>query len=160
MKSAVFRLGRGRCCLLLMMEQAPAVGWILLAVCIALLVAGFLFSPWAGVAALGVVAFLTVSVFNLVMMACGLNSVTGLNMAPHSLGVEDETVVAEFEDGGRVEVDLADLRPYRIYPGGVVVPVEGSRKGWLWVPPAAFGSPEDFQAFMAGLYKRYNPICE
>lgn len=148
----MFRLGRAKCYLLMLMEQAPAVGWVLLVLIAGLTTAGFLISPWVGVAALGLDAFIAVMGLNFVIMAFGFNSITGVNMAMHTLSLRGGKVEVEFEDGKTVEIDTADLRPYKIYPGGVLVPVGGARAGWLWVPPKAFPTDGEFRSFISGLY--------
>lgn len=136
----------------MLVEQAPWLGWTLVVVTVALAVAGFIYSPWIGFAALALNAFLVVTALSFVIMACGFNSITGVNMATHCLSTDSGVVRAEFEDGKTVEVDKKNIKPYKIYPGGVLVPVDGARPGWLWIPPGAFETPEDFQEFLKSLY--------
>ena len=157
MRSGLFRIGRARCYLLMLVEQAPWLAWTLLAVCLGLAATGFILSPWIGIAAIGFCAFLTVTALSFVIMAYGFHSVTGLNMAMHSLENTPGRLMVEFEDGKQVGIEKSDLRPYKIYPGGVLVPVAGARSGWIWIMPKAFETPEDFAGFMREIYKTPHP---
>lgn len=155
MRSGVFSLGRWRCYMMMLVEQARWLLWTLLIVSLALIVAGFVLSPWAGIAAVAIDAFLVVMAVSFVIMAYGFNSITGVNMPPHALQLEGDSIKVEFEDGKSVEVSRKDIRPYKIYPGGALVPVDGARAGWLWVPPAAFDTPEGFTGFMKKIYESH-----
>ena len=137
----------------MLVHDAAWLGWSLLVVGLGLVVAGFIFSPWLGIAALGVAAFMAVMAMSFVIMAYGFNSITGINMSTHSLALCRGGVAVEFEDGKVVSLNASDVRPYHIYPGGVLMPVAGSRPGWLWVPPKAFESDEDFKEFLKCVYR-------
>lgn len=139
----------------MLIEQAPWLGWALLGVTVVLAVVGFIFSPWMGIAALGVDAFLVVMAMSFVIMAYGFNSVTGVNMPLHTLSLENNKIRVEFEDGKTVDIAKENARPYKIYPGGVLVPVEGQKKGWLWIPPKAFLTPEEFMVFVKEIYESH-----
>lgn len=152
MRSEPFTLGRWRCYTMMVMEQAQWLVWTLAILMLGLAVAGFIFSPWAGIAALGVDAFLLVMALSFVIMAFGFNSVTVLNIPRHTVTIDVECLVIEIEDGATEKIPKEDIRPYKIYPGGVIVPVEGLRSGWLWLPPAAFASPDDYQVFLKQMY--------
>ena len=152
-KSDQFRISRWRCYLLMLIHDAAWLGWSLLVVVAALIILGFVFSPWIGLAAIGVSAFLVVMALSFVIMAYGFNSITGVNMAKHSLRSEPGSIVIEFEDGHRMEVAKSDIRPYNIYPGGVTAPVDGARPGWLWIPPKAFENDEEFKDFLKSIYR-------
>ena len=137
----------------MLMHQAPWLGWALLLVTVGLAVAGFLFSPWLGVAAIGVDAFLVVMAMSFVIFAYGFNSVTGVNMTQHSLRATTAGLLVEFEEGDPLTIRKEEIAPYHIYPGGVIVPVGGNRAGWIWVPPRAFESDEDFKDFLKSIYR-------
>ena len=170
MKTQPFKMGRFRCYWLMLLHQAPAVGWIMLAAIAALTTAGFIVSPWAGLATIGFDIFIVVMGMSFVIMAYGFHSITGVNLSEHTLAIEGDKIKVEFnetsaetgEDSERdtapasrpVEILLKDLRPYSVYPGGVLIPVEGPRKGFLWLPLRAFASDTDFQTFLKSLYSR------
>lgn len=162
-----FRMRRWHCYFLMLLSQAPAVGWIMLALVAGLTTAGFLFSPWIGIAAFGFDIFIVMMGMSFVIMVYGFNSVTGLNMASHSLHIEGESVIVSFEaDENRepvegkpsqppaktIEIKKKDLLPYHIYSGGVLIPVEGPRRGFLWLPTRAFPSDTAFSEFLKALY--------
>lgn len=152
-ESATFSMGRFHCYSLMVMEQAPWAAWSLLVAVVLLVAGGFLISPWAGVAAFGVAAFLAVMVMSFVIMAYGVYSITGVNMAPHSLAVDGHRILVRFDEGDDVEVMCEHAAPYKIYPGGVLVPVEGARAGWLWVPSRAFDHPDALRDFLKLIYR-------
>lgn len=133
-------------------EQAPWLGLAVAIVAIGCMVWGFVCSPWYGIAALGFAAFLVVMAMSFIIIAYGFYSITGVNMARHSLVLSEKNLVVEFEDGAPVEIPLEDIRPYKIYPGGVLMPVAGKRPGWLWIPPHAFGENGMFQDFLHAVY--------
>lgn len=147
---------RWRCYLMMMMHDASWLGWVLLVVVIALTTAGFLFSPWIGAAAIGFDAFIVVMAMSFVIMTYGFNSITGVNMSPHAFYMRNGTLIIEFEEGREMEIPRQDIRPYHIYPGGVLVPVEGKRPGWLWIPPKAFENDNEFQIFLKRVYRDEN----
>ena len=148
----MYRLARWRCYLLMLMHEAGWLGWTLLLTLAALITAGFIWSPWTGVAAIGVGAFIAVMVMSFMIMVYGFNSITGVNMSMHSLKSEKNRVIIGFENGKELEVVKEDIRPYHIYPGGVIAPVEGKRRGWLWIPPKAFETDEEFKHFLKSIY--------
>ena len=152
MRSANFRMSRARCYILMLLHQAPIATLLLCLLMASLTVAGFLFSPYIGVATIGVDAFLIVMLLTFVIAVYGFHSVTGCNMADHSLEQTDENVKVIFEDGKEIEISKKEILPYKIYPGGVLVPVKGERAGWLWVPPKAFDTPDEFSLFLKSLY--------
>lgn len=152
MSSGMFRIGRWKCYLLMLAHQAAPLMWILISLCVALSVAGFIISPWIGLASLGFDAFILMSGISFVVFAYGFNSVTGLNMTPHSLEAEEDGLLVRFEEGEPVKIARDELRPYTVYPGGVVMPVGGSKAGWVWVPPKAFESDSDFKTFLSKIY--------
>ena len=149
-------MGRWQCYLLMAMEQAPALLWGAVGVAVAMATVGFVFSPVLGVAALAVGLFLLVMVLSFVMIAYGFNSITGVNVSGHTLAIADGGVEAEMEDGRKVSIRRDSIRPYKIYPGGVLVPVKGNidgkGEGWLWVPPKAFDTAAEFQGFLKAMY--------
>lgn len=151
--SNMFRMARFKCYFLMLVHQAPWAGWVMLAIVAGLTVTGFILSPWLGIAALGFDAFIIVMVMSFVIFAYGFSSITGVNMMSHCLKVSDGSLSIEFEEGNQVTVPLADIEPYLIYPGGVIIPVKGPREGWLWLPPKAFDEPSDFQNFLKCLYE-------
>lgn len=153
MRSAQFRMSRSRCYLTMMAFQAPWVGWSLLVLVVVLVAGGFILSPWLGLAAIGVSAFMCVMGLSFVIMSYGFYSVTGCNMSLHSLSLHDKKLIVELEDGKKIEISLKELDHYSIYPGGVVVPVGGARAGWIWIPPRAFETPEEFKQFVKTLYE-------
>ena len=146
-------MNRWHCYLMMLVHDGGWLRWALPAVIVCLIGAGFIHSVWAGIVAVCFSLLLGVMVMSFVIMVYGFNSVTGLNMTPHSLVAGEGTVRADFEEGRPVEVSLADVRPYTVYPGGALVPVAGPRKGWLWVPPDAFDSTEEMQRFLQALYR-------
>ena len=152
--SEMFRMRRWHCYLLLTIHQAPKVGLATAIVAVGLVTAGFIWSPWAGLAAVGVAGFLMVSVLTLVVIAYGFHTMTGLNMSLHSLSLTREgTVRVQYEDGQTTELPRAEAGRYHIYPGGVLVPFGGKNSGWLWVPPKAFADDWTFRSFLNGIYK-------
>lgn len=154
--AALYRMGRWHCYTLMLLHQAPAVGWIMAAAIVALTVAGFILSPWIGVAAIGFDFFILVMGLSFVIMVYGFHSVTGVNMIPHRFAQDGKNLILEFEEGDPEVIPKASLRPYRIYPGGVLVPVEGERRGWIWIPPKAFEDDGRFQGFIKQLYDESN----
>lgn len=146
--------------MLLMFEQAPWIGWTLLVLVVGLVVAGFVFSFWMGIAALGLDAFLVVMAMSFVVMAYGFNSITGANLSSHTLSVEGDRLRLEFDDGKSRELPRSEAQPYRIYPGGVVVPLGGKNGGWLWIPPSAFDTPGEFHTFLKAIYKQHESNTE
>lgn len=149
----MFRMMRWQCYLYMMIHQATWLFWLLFMIITGGAVAGFFFSVWAGIVALCIGAFLSVMAFSFVMIAYGFNSVTGLNMTSHRLYSSGEKLVVEFDDGKDIEMPKDDLRPYLIYPGGIIVPLKGGRTGWVWVPPKAFDTDEGFKEFLKSLYE-------
>ena len=156
MKSGTIRMGKWHCYRLMLFHHAPALAWIVAVVVVALTVAGFFFSPWVGFATLGFDFFIIVSALSFVIFAYGFNSVTGVNMPPHTLELEGDNIVAEFEDEKRVEVSRKDILPYIVFSRGVLVPVKGAKSGWLWIPPKAFDDDEAFRAFLKEMYAGRN----
>lgn len=154
METKEFRLGRMKCYLLMLAYQAPTVGWVLGAVVVATLVAGFLVSPWVGLVTVGVDAFLCVMVMSLIIMAYGLGSVTGCNMSLHTLSVTAQTLSVNFEEGSPLVFEKKRLGRYTIYPGGIVVPIDGKKGGWIWVASRAFEQGADMAEFIKRLYDR------
>ena len=152
MKSEEFRLSRWKCYWLMLMHQAAWLGWTLLVVVLGLVAVGFIYSPWMGIAAIGIDAFIVVMALSFVIIAYGFGTITGLNMTNHTLQVESRDIEIGFAEGEPIRIPCSDARPYSIYPGGVLVPVEGKRSGWLWVPPSAFATPEEFQIFLKKIY--------
>lgn len=136
----------------MLMHQAAPLAWGMLALVVAVVTAGFIVSPWVGIAAIGLSAFICVMLLSFVIMTFGFYSVTGANISLHTLALSEHGLTVEFEDGKTLHIARSDISPYHIYPGGVVVPVNGARAGWLWLPPRAFPSPEAFQSFLSGLY--------
>lgn len=157
-QTEIFRLGRTRCYLLMLLEQARWLAWLLLGIVAVLTTAGFTYSPAVGIATLGFDAFLITMALSFVILACGFNSITGVNMSHHSLSVDGGVVTVRFEDGKEIRIAGELIRPYKIYPGGVVVPVSGDRPGWLWVPTGAFERPEDMRLFLKSLYVKESTI--
>lgn len=152
MRSGDFRMSKFQCYLYMVIEQAQWLGWTVLVLSLALIVGGFMFSVWHGVASIAFAAFLSVMALGFVIIAYGFYSVTGANMTLHSLEIEDRSV-SVVSDGEKIlELPLSDIRPYRVYPGGAIVPVKGSRSGWLWVPASAFETAEDLSSFLKRLY--------
>ena len=168
-KTEFFRMRRWHCYFLMLLSQAPAVGWIMLALVAGITTAGFLFSPWMGVAAIGFDVFIVMMGMSFVIMVYGFNSVTGLNMVSHSLRIVGESVIVSFEaeenpgevdmtpsqsqhPAKNIEISKKDLLPYHIYSGGVLIPVEGPRRGFLWLPTRAFPTDAAFSAFLSALY--------
>ena len=151
-KSGVFSMGRWHCYALMLIHQSRWVAIALAVVVAGLIAAGFIVSPWMGIAAVSFAAFISVMVLSFIILVYGFNSVTGVNMGRHSLSLQGERIRVEFEEGDPVYINCSDILPYSIYPGGVVIPVTGVKAGWLWVPPAAFSSPEDFQQFLKSIY--------
>lgn len=151
--SGFFSMGRWKCYMTMLMHQAPILFWLLAVSLLGLIATGFIFSPWLGIAALGLSLFIAVMVVSTVIMVYGFNSITGVNMSRHSLTATDADIRIDFEEGDPLSVSKQDVGPYRIYPGGIVVPVEGLRKGWLWVPPKAFENDEDFKQFIMRIYE-------
>ena len=153
LKSEMFRLSRMKCYFLMMMEHAPYTTLFLLIVLIGLTTAGFIVSPWYGVAALGFDAFLLVMAMSFVIFVYGFNSVTGANMAIHSLSLDEGGIMVEFEDCKCIKIPREDIGKYKIYPGGALLIVHGTRKGWIWIPPKAFeGCEISFETFLKGIY--------
>lgn len=148
----MFKMGRWHCYFFMLIHQALSVGIIYLLVAAALATAGFIHSVWAGIAALSVDGFLAVMVMSFVIMAYGFNSVTGINITPHSFELDGHRLVVRYEDGKTTEINISDIKPYTIYPGGVIVPVENDRKGWLWITPGAFENPDEMLPFLKALY--------
>lgn len=151
-RSKAFRMKRWHCYLVMMIYQARWLMWSLLILVLALISVGFIYSPWVGIAATGVAAFISAMAFSFVIMAYGFQSVTGVNMTEHSLIIRDDKLNVEFEEGDEVSIDKSSIFPYLIYPGGVIVPVEKNGKGWIWLPPKAFVSDEEFKLFLKDLY--------
>ena len=149
-----FRLGRWKCYMLMLVEQAPWLSRILAVVAVGLAVAGFIISPWVGIAALGIDVFLIVMAMSFVIMAYGICSVTGVNMAMHTLEIGEGEIRAVFEDGKTIGISLEEVRPYKIYPGGILIPVDGKKAGWIWVPAKAFDTAEEFQSFIRDIYRQ------
>ena len=154
LRSEEFRLGRWHCYWLMLIHQAPYWGLAVGLLALAMIVAGFILSPWIGLAAIGFSAFLVVMVVTFVIAVYGFHSITGCNMTPHRLFLTDSRIGVEFDDEGRdLTVSRSEARPYRIFPGGVLVPIEGERAGWLWIPPRAFENDEDFKTFLKKIYE-------
>lgn len=155
-------MSRARCYLLMLMEQAPMVGWSVLGIVILLIVIGFLVSPWIGIAAVGLSAFIVVTAISFVMLLYGFNTLIGLNMSSHFLGIDGDNLVVTVEDEIPLEIQLSRLNPYKIYPGGVLVPVtegdpkinKNSQGGWIWIPTKAFNTDDDFKSFLKRLYEK------
>ena len=143
---------RWHCYTLMLLHQATWLCWVVLAVTIALAVVGFIFSPWIGIAALGFDIFIVMMALSFSIMVYGFNSITGVNTLNHSFHLDKGKIRVEFEDGEPVEIDRKEARPYHIYPGGVLIPVAGVKAGWLWLPPKAFESDNDFQTFLKEIY--------
>lgn len=151
-RSGEFRLPRWKCYCLMLVEQASWVAWTLLLVIVALIAVGFILSPWLGVAAIGYSVFITIMAMSFVIMAYGLNSVTGANMPLHTLTAGNDGIRFEYEDGKTVDIPREDIRPYRIYPGGVLLPVGGKKAGFIWLTPKAFETGGDFAEFLKKIY--------
>ena len=151
-RSGKFRMSRWQCYFYMLIHHALWLAWTLLIVISGMAVVGFLCSPWIGIVALGVDALIVVMSMSFVIIAYGFTSITGANMADHALRSEGNVLRIEFEDGKEIEVQKSDIRPYHIYPGGVIVPVEGKKSGWIWIPPRAFETDEEFQNFLKRLY--------
>ena len=149
-----FRMGRWHCYMLMMLHHLPAVTLLLLVALAGAATVGFILSPWHGIAILGIDMFLLVMFASFVIMAYGLGSITGCNTQPHSLHIIPGGLRVEFEEGEEAEISGADILPYKIYPGGVLVPVKGVKAGWVWLPPKAFDTPSDMQVFLKEIYKR------
>ncbi|MCH5217460.1 MAG: hypothetical protein J1F07_02725 [Muribaculaceae bacterium] len=143
---------RWHCYLLMLMHQAPAAGWVVGLLCVALVVAGFIVSPWLGVAALGVSAFIAVMAMSFVVMAYGFYTLTWVNMKPHTFSLSGDSLRIVFDDGREVGVALNQLRPYTIYPGGVLVPVAVEGGGWLWFPGGSQPDGMPLPEFLKRLY--------
>lgn len=157
-KSNVFSMGRWHCYALMLIHQSRWVAIVLTVLIVALIVAGFIVSPWMGIAAISFAAFIAVMVLNFIILVYGFNSVTGVNMGRHSLSLHGDRIMVEFEEGVPMYINCSDILPYSIYPGGVLIPVTGIKAGWLWVPPAAFSTSEDFQKFLKTIYHPETPI--
>lgn len=143
---------------MMLLHHTSWLAWTLLLLVAALIAGGFVISPWVGIAAIGFAAFIVVMVMSFVIFAYGFNSITGLNMTPHSLGIEDGRMMVELADGKTIGMELSGIKPYKIYPGGVMIPFDGPRSGWLWVPPSAFPNDEDFRNFLKSSYKNKDLI--
>lgn len=152
-ESESFRVRRFTCYTLMLLHQATGLAWIFGIVAVALAATGFIISPWIGLVALGLDAFLAVMVYTFVITAYGFNSLTGCNMPLHRLVVDGEYLAVEFEEGSPLAIPRKEVRPYKIYPGGALLPIGGSRPGWVWLPPKAFGNPDDFKNFIKQLYE-------
>ena len=150
--SEMFQLNRWRCYMLMLIHQAAWLGWLMVLLIVGLTVTGFLLSPWIGIASLGFDIFIVVMVMSFVIMIFGFNSITGINMSMHSLSVGEKYITVTFEDETTIEIDRHDVRPYKIYPAGIIVPVAGKRPGWLWIPPKAFPDDAAFQKFLSAIY--------
>lgn len=146
-------MSRRRCYGVMMVHHAMWVAVVMALVSAALIGSGFLFSAGAGIAAIGFSVFLWVMALSFVIFAYGFNSVTVLNMPLHSLGLRGDEIIITFESGEEQTVETASVRPYRIYPGGVVIPVEGAKAGFLWVPSGAFDNPDDMVKFLKLIYE-------
>lgn len=153
MKSGTMRMSRWHCYLLMLLHQASWLAWTLVITLIVLVTFGFLHSVATGIASIGLGIFIVVMAMNFVIFAYGFNSITGINITEHALRLEGPVIAADIVDEKSVEIKREHLRPYHIYPGGVLVPVEGNRKGWLWIKASAFDTPEEFQKFMKKIYE-------
>lgn len=156
LESGVFRLKRWKCYLLMLLHDARWVAWTYVAIASVLAIWGFIFSPWIGVAALGLDAFLLAMAMNLVIIAYGFHTLTGVNLSPHSIHIEGNEVEVVPEDGESLFLSRSDFMPYHIYPGGVLLPFGGDRRGWLWLPASAFASGPEMQDFIKAIYQNNN----
>lgn len=149
-----FKMGRWHCYTLMLFHQAPWMGLIMVLLAVGVIVAGFIVSPWSGLASIGFAAFIIVMGMSFVISVYGFSSVTGCNIPPHTVEIEPDKVLVRFEDEKVKEISKADIEPYRIYPGGVLVPVKGAHAGWLWIPAKIFESGDALQLFLKNLYIR------
>lgn len=154
MKSGTFRMSRTRCYLLMMLHQAQWLFWLLCIVTVGLVTLGFIYSPWHGVAAIGFSSFIIMMGLSFLIFAFGFNSITGMNLAEHSIETSPAHVRVLFEDGKTVEIDRERILRYKIYPGGVLIPVTGPQEGWLWIPVKAFENPADLNPFLKEVYRK------
>lgn len=143
---------RWHCYWLMLIEQASVVAWLMGIIVAGITVWGFILSPWIGIVAVGFALFIIVMGMSFVIFAYGFNSITGVNMTPHILEKRGNKIICNFADETQVEINCMDIRPYKIYPGGVLVPVVGEKAGWLWIPPKAFESDQVFRSFLQDLY--------
>ena len=147
-------MGRWHCYFLMLVHQALWVGIVVAALVVAVTVAGFVVSPWAGIASIGFDAFIVVMGVSFVISVYGFSSITGCNMPSHTIRILPDRVDIEFEDEKVISIEKKDIRPYKIYPGGVLVPFTGAHAGWIWVPSRIFETGADFTGFLKNLYRK------
>lgn len=152
-ESGFFKMNRWHCYWLMLIFQAPVVAWITAALVAVFTIVGFIVSPWVGVATLGFDVFFFVMALTFVIAVYGFHSITGCNTAMHSLKAVGEKVVVTFEDEKTIEIEKSNLCRYHVFPGGVLIPVDGARQGWLWLTPKAFESDIDMQIFLKEIYE-------
>lgn len=149
-----FKMSRGRYFSTMLLHDIPwwVVGYFIFI--IAMGITGAVMAWWYAVILVMLALVIVPFLIWIPYFHYGFKKLTVTNVTPHTLTVNGNDLQITFPETDRTyTIPRSEFKVYKIMPGGILIPSNDKKNGWLWLESSAFDSPEEFQDFLKALLR-------